>query len=224
MESCGESWRRTFLPRKLTLPLPRPPPWPLRFTHHFRQSIFPESLFWMMKGLLDPIPSCVGWGRGGFLIPTSGSQTLRVLVPSLLVQWWGCQASTARLQGLIPGQGTKILQITSCGKKKKKHQVKGSVSQDHPPLQTRVASPDCYLCFWPMGYKLKVPVINLPVQLTDFKEAFSSMDHWSVITGYISGTALPVHQPGSSLNPVLLGFYYIGIMWLSKSLAIWWLF
>ena len=139
MESCGESWRRTFLPRKLTLPLPRPPPWPLRFTHHFRQSIFPESLFWMMKGLLDPIPSCVGWGRGGFLIPTSGSQTLRVQVPSLLVQWLGCQASTARLQGLIPGQGTKILQITSCGKKKKKASGKG-LSLTGPPS---TSDPSC---------------------------------------------------------------------------------
>ena len=36
-------------------------------------------------------------------------------------------------------------------------QVKGSVSQDHPSLQTPVASPGCYLCFWPTGYKSEVP-------------------------------------------------------------------
>ena len=27
-------------------------------------------------------------------------------------------------------------------------QVKGSVRQDHPPLQTPITSPGCYLCFW----------------------------------------------------------------------------
>ena len=36
-------------------------------------------------------------------------------------------------------------------------QVKGSVLQEHLILQTPIASPGCYLCFWQAGYKLEVP-------------------------------------------------------------------
>ena len=72
-------------------------------------------------------------GGGGFLTPTSGSQTPWVQVPSLVVQWLGRPASTARLQGLIPGQGAKILQITSCGKKKKKKASGKGLSLTGPP-------------------------------------------------------------------------------------------
>ena len=36
----------------------------------------------------------------------------------LVVQWLGICASTAGGPGLIPGQGTKILQAAQCGPKK----------------------------------------------------------------------------------------------------------
>ena len=39
---------------------------------------------------------------------------------SLVVQWLGLRAFTAKGAGSTPGQGTKILQTTSCGQKKKK--------------------------------------------------------------------------------------------------------
>ena len=38
---------------------------------------------------------------------------------SLVVQWLGLRASTARGMDLIPGQGTKIPQAVQCGQKKK---------------------------------------------------------------------------------------------------------
>ena len=78
-------------------------------------------------------------------------------------------------------------------------------------------------------------LIHLLEQFTEFRETFYSLDHWFIMKGYNSGTArwkrhieqgiekglrmslLPlsatrpkcprVHQPGSSLNPALLGFY-----------------
>ena len=53
---------------------------------------------------------------------------LRILVKmipetSLVVQWLGLYASTARGTGLIPGQGTKILQATHGVAKKKKERI-----------------------------------------------------------------------------------------------------
>ena len=39
---------------------------------------------------------------------------------SLVVQWLGLGAFTAEGPGLIPGQGTKISQVTQHGQKKKK--------------------------------------------------------------------------------------------------------
>ena len=42
---------------------------------------------------------------------------------SLAVQWLGLQALTAKGAGSIPGQGTKILQATQPGQKKKKKRL-----------------------------------------------------------------------------------------------------
>ena len=44
---------------------------------------------------------------------------------SLVGQWLGLHASTARGPGLIPGWGTKILQAVWCGQKKKYTDYKG---------------------------------------------------------------------------------------------------
>ena len=40
---------------------------------------------------------------------------------SLVVQWLGLNDLTARVQGLIPGQGTKILQVVQHSQKKKRN-------------------------------------------------------------------------------------------------------
>ena len=49
-----------------------------------------------------------------------------------MVQWLGLWAFTAKGPGSIPGQGTKILQVSQCGQKKKnpnkeKNQLHGVV-------------------------------------------------------------------------------------------------
>ena len=46
---------------------------------------------------------------------------------SLVVQWLGLRASTAKGRGLIPGWGTKIPQAAWCGQKKKKKRWAQSV-------------------------------------------------------------------------------------------------
>ena len=43
-----------------------------------------------------------------------------------MVQWLGLHASTAGGTGLMPGQGTKILQVTWQGQKKKKKKRAGN--------------------------------------------------------------------------------------------------
>ena len=42
---------------------------------------------------------------------------------SLVVQWLGLNDLTARVQGLIPGQGTKILQVVQHSQKKKERNL-----------------------------------------------------------------------------------------------------
>ena len=61
-------------------------------------------------------------------------------------------------------------------------QAKGSVLQDHPPLQTPITSPGCYLYFRPTGYKsevsmtLSLGLTNLLEQLTEIRKPVYSID------------------------------------------------
>ena len=56
-------------------------------------------------------------------------------------------------------------------------------------------SPDCYLRFWPTGYKSEVPMtpssglINLLEWFTELRETFYFLDHQFITKGYNSGTA-----------------------------------
>ena len=52
---------------------------------------------------------------------------------SLAVQWLGLRALTAEGLGSIPGQGTKIPQVTWCGQKRKKKKFSWSWSFNRVP-------------------------------------------------------------------------------------------
>ena len=61
------------------------------------------------------------------------SEEMRELGNSLVVQWLGLHAFTAKGMGSIPSQGTKIPQATWCGqnfKKTKKERNEGTVYWD----------------------------------------------------------------------------------------------
>ena len=104
-----------------------------------------------------------------------------------------------------------------------------------PPLQMSTASPHYYLCFWPTNYRLEIPMtlgsVTLLKWLTELRVKFYLLDHQFIIKGCNSGTArckrcaeqvmwegmwsfhapsrgairFTSPQPGSSLNPNLLG-------------------
>ena len=63
------------------------------------------------------------------------------------------------------------------------------------PIQLPFASPGCYLCIWPTGFIIEVPMAsfwvftNLPEWLTGIRETFYLLGHRCIITGYNSGTA-----------------------------------
>lgn len=77
--------------------------------------------------------------------------------------------------------------------------AEGSVLKDCPPpthpLQTPLASPGCYLCFWSTCSKSEVPKtlssgsINLLELCTELREIFYLTDHQFILTGYNSERA-----------------------------------
>ena len=90
---------------------------------------------------------------------------------------WNRTCSISVLCLYLPGDSLRFHEIL---------QIKDSVPQDCPPLQVPIASPACYLCFWPTGYRFEVSKtpslcsINLLERLTELRKPIDSLDYWFI--------------------------------------------
>ena len=100
-------------------------------------------------------------------------------------QFWLVGFSLAPLKNCQIPAVCPIIQLSSDLSTQRHHQmpqVKGSVSQDCPPLQMPFTNPSCYLYFWPTGYKSEVPMtpslgsINL-LEWLRLRKPVCSLDH-----------------------------------------------